>query len=99
MEIMTPNILLTLMLTSYAVPIVFVYFKYAPPTNVHDILRIMLYAQILFMLVTVIGVLQDAANFAIFYLYLHYHTFCSSPSPSPSPSLSPELPSDASNIL
>lgn len=69
-------------------------------TDVHDILRIMLYAQILFMLVTVIGVLQDAAifafealflaNFAVFYLYLHYHTFCSS--------LSPELPSDASNI-
>lgn len=28
---MTPNILLALMLTSYAVPIVFVYFKYAPP--------------------------------------------------------------------
>ena len=56
--------------------------------NIHDILRILLYAQFLFMLVTVIGVLQDAAifavealflaNFAVFYLYLHYHTFCSS---------------------
>jgi hypothetical protein len=56
--------------------------------DIHDILRILLYAQFLFMLVTVIGVLQDAAifsiealflaNFAIFYLYLHYHTFCSS---------------------
>lgn len=56
-------------------------------TDNHDILRILLYTQILFMLVTVIGVLQDAAifavealflaNFAVFYLYLHYHTFCS----------------------
>jgi hypothetical protein len=56
--------------------------------DIHDILRILLYAQFLFMLVTIIGVLQDAAiftiealflaNFAIFYLYLHYHTFCSS---------------------
>jgi hypothetical protein len=71
-------------------------------TDIHDILRILLYAQILFMVVTVIGVIQDAAifsiealflaNFAIFYLYLHYHTFCSSCSslfsisPSPSPS-------------
>ena len=55
--------------------------------GVHDILRILLYAQILFMLVTVMGVLQDTAiftiealflaNFAVFYLYLHYHTFCS----------------------
>jgi len=63
-------------------------------TDIHDILRILLYAQILFMVVTVIGVLQDAAifsiealflaNFAIFYLYLHYHTFCSSLSPLPS---------------
>ena len=60
--------------------------------GVHDILRILLYAQFLFMLVTVIGVLQDAAifaiealflaNFAVFYFYLHYHTFCSSCSPS-----------------
>jgi len=54
--------------------------------DINDILRILLYAQILFMVVTVIGVLQDAAiftiealfllNFAVFYLYLHYHTFC-----------------------
>jgi hypothetical protein len=61
--------------------------------DIHDILRILLYAQFLFMLVTIIGVLQDAAiftiealflaNFAVFYLYLHYHTFCSSYSPSP----------------
>ena len=52
-----------------------------------DILRILLYAQFLFMVVTVIGVIQDAPifasevlfllNFAIFYLYLHgeHHTF------------------------
>ena len=62
-------------------------------TDIHDILRIFLYAQFLFMLVTVIGVLQDAAifaiealflaNFAVFYFYLHYHTFCNSCSPSP----------------
>jgi hypothetical protein len=68
-------------------------------TDIHDILRILLYAQILFMVVTIIGVLQDAAifsiealflaNFAIFYLYLHYHTFCSSLSPLPSCSPSP----------
>jgi hypothetical protein len=67
--------------------------------DINDILRILLYAQILFMVVTVIGVLQDAAifsiealflaNFAIFYLYLHYHTFCSSLSPLPSYSPSP----------
>jgi hypothetical protein len=66
---------------------------------IHDILRILLYAQFLFMLVTIIGVIQDAAifsiealflaNFAIFYLYLHYHTFCSSLSPLPSYSPSP----------
>jgi len=63
----------------------------AAGADIHDILRILLYAQILFMIVTVIGVIQDAAiftiealflaNFAIFYLYLHYHTFCSSCSP------------------
>lgn len=62
-------------------------------TEIHDILCILLYAQFLFMLVTVIGVLQDAAifaiealflaNFAVFYFYLHYHTFCNSCSPSP----------------
>jgi hypothetical protein len=70
--------------------------------DIHDILRILLYAQFLFMLVTVIGVLQDAAifavevlfllNFAVFYLYLHYHTFGNSPSHSPS------LSGAASNI-
>lgn len=48
----------------------------------HDNLRILLYVQLLFMVVTVIGVIQDAAifaaealflmNFAIFYLYLHF---------------------------
>ena len=51
----------------------------------HDNLRILLYAQILFMVITVIGVIQDIAifaiealfllNFAIFYLYLHFSTF------------------------
>lgn len=54
-----------------------------------DNLRIILYAQFLFMVVTVIGVLQDTPifmievlflmNFAIFYLYIHFvHTCCSS---------------------
>ena len=48
----------------------------------HDDLRILLYAQILFMVITVIGVIQETAifaiealfllNFAIFYLYLHF---------------------------
>ena len=53
-----------------------------------DNLRIILYAQFLFMVVTVIGVLQDAPifavevlflmNFAVFYLYIHAnHTCCS----------------------
>jgi hypothetical protein len=69
-------------------------------TDIHDILRILLYAQILFMVITIIGVIQDTpifafealflANFAVFYLYLHYHTFCSS--------CSQPSPSDASNI-
>jgi hypothetical protein len=66
-----------------------------------DTLRILLYAQFLFMVVTVIGVIQDAPifatealfllNFAVFYLYLHgeHYTFSiSMPSPSPSPSSS-----------
>ena len=62
-----------------------------------DTLRILLYAQFLFMVVTVIGVIQDAPifatevlfllNFAIFYLYLHYTFSISTPSPS-SPSSS-----------
>lgn len=60
-----------------------------------DTLRILLYAQFLFMIVTIIGVIQDAPifatevlfllNFAIFYLYLHgeHYTFSiSMPSPS-----------------
>ena len=48
----------------------------------HDDLRMLLYAQILFMMIPVIGVIQDAAifaiealfllNFALFYLYLHF---------------------------
>ena len=54
-------------------------------TDIHDNLRILLYAQFLFMLVTIIGVIHDTpififealflVNFAVFYLYLHY---CSS---------------------
>ena len=50
-----------------------------------DNLRILLYAQILFMIITVIGVLQDAPifavealflmNFAVFYVYLHFNCF------------------------
>ena len=61
-----------------------------------DTLRILLYAQFLFMVVTVIGVIQDAPifasevlfllNFAIFYLYLHYTFSISTPSPTPSSS-------------
>jgi hypothetical protein len=49
--------------------------------GVHDNLRILLYAQILFMVVTIIGVLDETPifavealfilNFAVFYLYLH----------------------------
>ena len=59
-----------------------------------DTLRILLYAQFLFMVVTVIGVIQDAPifatevlfllNFAVFYLYLHYTFSISTPSPSSS---------------
>ena len=53
-----------------------------------DNLRILLYAQFLFMVVTVIGVLQYAPifvmealflmNFAVFYLYIHANHTCSS---------------------
>jgi hypothetical protein len=49
--------------------------------GVHDNLRILLYAQLLFMVITVIGVLDETPifavealfilNFAVFYLYLH----------------------------
>jgi len=52
--------------------------------EIHDTLRLLLYAQFLFTLVTIIGVIQDTAifavealfllNFAIFYLYLHFST-------------------------
>ena len=52
---------------------------------ISDNLRLLLYAQILFMVVTVIGILQDAPifavealflmNFAVFYLYLHFNCF------------------------
>ena len=59
-------------------------------THTHDNFRILLYAQFLFTLITIIGVIEDAAifavealfllNFAVFYLYLHFHTFSSPPS-------------------
>ena len=53
--------------------------------DIHDNLRILLYAQFLFMLVTIIGVIHDTpififealflVNFAVFYLYLHSISF------------------------
>ena len=59
--------------------------------TISDNLRIILYAQFLFMVVTVIGVLQDAPifavevlflmNFAVFYLYIHANHTCCSDSP------------------
>ncbi len=52
-------------------------------TCVSDNLRILLYAQIIFMVITIIGVLQVARifaiealfllNFAVFYLYIHFN--------------------------
>jgi len=58
--------------------------------DIHDTLRLLLYAQFLFTVVTIIGVIQDTEifaaealfllNFAVFYLYLHFHTFSSPPS-------------------
>lgn len=65
---------------------------YGGDTDTADILRILLYAQFLFMVVTVIGVIQDAPifatevlfllNFAVFYLYLHHTFSISTPSSS-----------------
>lgn len=59
--------------------------------TISDNLRIIIYAQFLFMVVTVIGVLQDAPifavevlflmNFAVFYLYIHANHTCCSDSP------------------
>jgi hypothetical protein len=59
-------------------------FHHNKSIETHDNLRMLLYAQILFMVITVIGVIQDTAifaiealfllNFAIFYLYLHFST-------------------------
>jgi hypothetical protein len=67
-------------------------------TDTTDTLRILLYAQFLFMVVTVIGVIQDApifatevlflVNFAVFYLYLHYEHYTFSISTPPPPSSS-----------
>lgn len=58
-----------------------------------ETLRIVLYAQILFMILTVIGIFQGSPifiaealfilNFAVFYVYLHFHTL---PAPSSSAS-------------
>jgi hypothetical protein len=57
----------------------------AAATDATDTLRIVLYAQILFMILTVFGLFQGAPifiaeamfilNFAVFYVYLHFHTF------------------------
>ena len=57
---------------------------YGNSGSVAENLRILLYAQFLFMVITVCGVIQDAPifivetlfllNFAVFYLYLHYTT-------------------------
>ena len=59
-------------------------FHHNKSTDTHNNLRLLLYAQFLFTLVTIIGVIQDTAifaaealfllNFAIFYLYLHFST-------------------------
>ena len=61
-----------------------------------ETLRIVLYAQILFMILTVIGLFQGAPifiaealfilNFAVFYVYLHFHTLAPAPAPSSSAS-------------
>ena len=71
------------------------YYGCGADADTRDNLRIILYAQILFMVVTVVGVIQDAPifavevlflmNFAVFYLYIHAnHTCCSVISNSPS---------------
>lgn len=64
-------------------------------TGVVENLRLILYAQFLFTVVTIIGVIQDASifivealfllNFAVFYLYLHYTSVSSFPDPDPDP--------------
>ena len=61
-----------------------------------ETLRIVLYAQILFMILTVIGIFQGSPifiaealfilNFAVFYVYLHCHTLAPAPAPSSSAS-------------
>ena len=74
------------------------YAEYADATDA-DTLRIILYAQFLFMIITVISVLQDTPifavevlflmNFAVFYLYIHTCSSCDgclcSNSPPPPP--------------
>lgn len=64
-------------------------------TGVVENLRLILYAQFLFTVVTIIGVIRDAPifivealfllNFAVFYLYLHYTSVSSFPDPGPDP--------------
>ena len=82
----------------------------AADATISDNLRIILYAQFLFMVVTMIGVLQDAPifavevlflmNFAVFYLYIHAnHTCCSdSPRIADAVSLAAASSSSSSNI-
>ena len=58
-------------------------------SDVHDTLRIILYTQFLFMIMTINGVIQDThifeiealfiLNFAIYYLYIHFNQTCSTP--------------------
>ena len=76
--------------------------------TISDNLRIILYAQFLFMVVTVIGVLQDAPifaveviflmNFAVFYLYIHANHTCCSDSPRIADAVSLAAASSSSNI-
>lgn len=66
---------------------------YGNSGSVAENLRILLYVQFLFTVITVFGVIQDAPifivetlfllNFAVFYLYLHYTTVSSVSSPDP----------------
>lgn len=68
---------------------------YGTSGSVAENLRILLYVQFLFTVITVFGVTQDAPifivetlfllNFAVFYLYLHYTTVSSVSSPDPDP--------------
>lgn len=73
---------------------------YGTSGSVAENLRILLYVQFLFTVITVFGVIQDAPifivetlfllNFAVFYLYLHYTTVSSVSSLDPDPDPDPE---------